>query len=126
MKVIITENPLLRLFESNTLLDNLNNLIDPNKFSYEYGWKDSIITPDQVFMEGSIEDEDITIHVNIGKVTYEGQDVTQFANNYVFWSGEGDDTELAYKYKMFISDEINKLLRVTPIKTSEWDVHLGI
>jgi len=126
MKVIITENQLLRLFESNTLLDNLNNLIDPNKFSYEYGWKDSIITPDQVFMEGSIEDEDITIHVNIGKVTYEGQDVTQFANNYVFWSGEGDDTELAYKYKMFISDEINKLLRVTPIKTSEWDVHLGI
>jgi len=126
MKVIITENQLLRLFEANTLLDNLNNLIDPNKFSYEYGWKDSIITPDQVFMEGSIEDEDITIHVNIGKVTYEGQDVTQFANNYVFWSGEGDDTELAYKYKMFISEEINKLLRVTPIKTSEWDVHLGI
>jgi len=126
MKVIITENQLLRLFESNTLLDNLNNLIDPNKFSYEYGWKDSTITPDQVFMEGSVEDEDITIHVNIGKVTYEGQDVTQFANNYVFWSGEGDDTELAYKYKMFISDEINKLLRVTPIKTSEWDVHLGI
>ena len=66
MKVIITENQLLRLFESNTLLDNLNNLIDPNKFSYEYGWKDSTITPDQVFMEGSVEDEDITIHVNIG------------------------------------------------------------
>ena len=116
----------MRLFEANTLLDNLNNLIDPNKFIYEYGWKDSFIKPSQVFMEGSIEDKDITVHVNIGEVTYEGQDVTQFANNYVFWSGEGDDSELAYKYKMFIVEKINTLLRVTPIKISEWDVHLGI
>ena len=28
--------------------------------------------------------------------------------------------------KIFISEEINKLLRLTPIKTNEWDVHLGI
>lgn len=126
MKVIITEKQLKRLFEANTLLDNLNNMIDPNKFIYEYGWKNSFIKPHQVFMEGSIEDEDITVHVNIGEVTYEGQDVTQFANNYVFWSGEGDDSELAYKYKMFITEKINNLLRVTPIKISEWDVHLGI
>ena len=126
MKILITEKQLKRLSEANTLLDNLNNMIDPNKFSYEYGWKNSIIIPHQVFMEGSIEDEDITVHVNIGKVTYEGQDVTQFANNYVFWSGEGDDSELAYKYKMSIVDKINNLLRVTPIKITEWDVHLGI
>ena len=58
------------------------------------------------------------------EVIYNGQDVTEFANNYVFWSGEGDDSELAMKYKMFISDEINKILRLTPIKTSEWDVYL--
>ena len=116
----------MRLFEANTLLDNLNNLIDPNKFIYEYGWKDSFIKPSQVFMEGSIEDKDITVHVNIGEVTYEGQDVTQFANNYVFWSGEGNDSELAYQYKTFIAEKINTLLRVTPIKISEWDVHLGI
>jgi len=77
-------------------------------------------------MEGSIEDEDITVHVNIGKVIYEGQDVTNFANNYVFWCGECDDSELAYKYKMSIVDKINNLLRVTPIKITEWDVHLGI
>lgn len=77
-------------------------------------------------MEGSIEEQDITVNVTIGKVTYEGQDVTNFANNYVFWSGEGDDSELAYKYKMFIVDKINHLLRITPIKISEWDVILGI
>lgn len=126
MKVIITENQLLRLFEANTVLDNLNNLIDPKKLIYKYGYKDSVVIPSEVFMEGSIEDEDITVHVSIGEVRYKGEDVTEFANNYVFWLGEGDDSELAYKYKMFISDEINKILRVTPIKTNEWDVHLGI
>lgn len=126
MKIIITENQLLRLFEANTVLDNLNNLIDPKKYKYNFGYGDSVIIPSQVMMEGSIEDEDITIHVSIGEVIYKGEDVTEFANNYVFWSGEGQDSELAYKYKMFISDEINKLLRLTPIKTNEWDVHLGI
>jgi len=126
LKILITEKQLRRLSEANTLLDNLNNKIDPSKFSYEYGWKDSIIIPHQVIMEGSIEEQDITVNVTIGKVTYEGQDVTNFANNYVFWSGEGDDSELAYKYKMFIVDKINHLLRITPIKISEWDVILGI
>ena len=75
-------------------------------------------------IEGSIEDEDIGVKVNIGKVTYNGQDVTEFANNYVFWAGEGNDSELTYKYKMFVSDKINQLLRVTPIRISEWDVYL--
>jgi hypothetical protein len=126
VKILITEKQLKRLSEANTLLDNLNDRIDPNKFSYEYGWRDSVIIPHQVFMEGSIEDKDITVHVNIGEVIYDGQDVTQFAKNYVFWSGEGNDSELAYNYKMFIVDKINNLLRVTPIKISEWDVHLGI
>ena len=126
MKILITEKQLKRLSEANTLLDNLNNRIDPNNFSYEFGWRDSIVIPHEVLMEGSIEDKDITVHVNIGEVIYEGQDVTQFANNYVFWSGEGNDSELAYNYKMFIVDKINNLLRVTPIKITEWDVHLGI
>ena len=55
---------------------------------------------------------------------YNGQDVTEFANNYVFFSGEGDDSVLTNEYKIFVSDKINQLLRVTPIKTSEWDVYL--
>jgi hypothetical protein len=124
MRVILKESQLLRLFEVNTVVDNLNNMINPKKFIYEFGFKDSFIEPESVMIEGSIEDEDIGVKVNIGKVIYNGQDVTEFANNYVFWSGEGDDSELAMKYKMFISDEINKILRLTPIKTSEWDVYL--
>ena len=35
-------------------------------------------------LEGSVEEEDIGVKVNIGKVMYQGQDVTEFANNYVF------------------------------------------
>ena len=125
MKILITEKQLKRLSEANTLLDNLNNMIDPNKFSYEYGWKDSIIIPHEVFMEGSIEDEDITVHVSIGKVKYQGQDVTSFAKDYVFWS-DNEDTQLAYVYKTVIADKINQLLRVTPIRISEWDVHFEL
>lgn len=126
MKILITEKQLKRLSEANTLLDNLNNRIDPNNFSYEFGLRDSIVIPHEVLMEGSIEDKDITVHVNIGEVIYEGQDVTQFAKNYVFWSGEGNDSELAYNYKMFIVKKINSLLRVTPIKITEWDVNLRV
>ena len=57
---------------------------------------------------------------------YNGQDVTEFANNYVFFSGDGDDSNFTLEYKVFISDKINQLLRVTPIKISEWDVYIGI
>ena len=124
MKVIVKESQLLRLFEANTVVDNLNNMIDPKKFIYEFGYKDSFIEPESVMLEGSVEEEDIGVKVNIGKVMYNGQDVTEFANNYVFFSGEGEDSVLTNEYKIFISDKINQLLRVTPIKTSEWDVYL--
>ena len=124
MEVIINESQMLRLFEVNTTLDNLNNIIDPKKFIYEFGYNDTFIEPTSVMLEGSIEDEDIGVKVNIGKVMYDGKDVTEFANNYVFFSGEGEDSVLTNEYKIFISDKINQLLRVTPIKTSEWDVYL--
>lgn len=126
MKILITEKQLKTLSEANTILDNFNNLIDPTKFSYEYGINDSVIIPNKVFMEGSIEDEDITVHVSIGKVIYEGQDVTSFAKDYVFWSDNNEDTQLAYVYKTVIADKINQLLRVTPITISEWDVHFEL
>lgn len=126
MEVIINESQMLRLFEVNTTLDNLNNLIDPKKFIYEFGYKDSFIEPSSVMLEGNIEDEDIGVRVTIGKVVYNGQDVTEFANNYVFFSGDGGDSNFTLEYKVFISDKINQLLRVTPIKISEWDVYIGI
>jgi|TARA_R110000796_G_scaffold74446_4_gene167517 hypothetical protein len=126
MEVIINESQMLRLFEVNTTLDNLNNLIDPKKIIYEFGYKDSFIEPSSVMLEGNIEDEDIGVRVTIGKVVYNGQDVTEFANNYVFFSGDGDDSNFTLEYKVFISDKINQLLRVTPIKISEWDVYIGI
>ena len=124
MKVIVKESQLLRLFEANTVVDNLNNMIDPKKFIYEFGYKDSFIEPESVMLEGSVEEEDIGVKVNIGKVMYNGQDVTEFANNYVFFLVDGDDSVLTNEYKIFVSDKINQLLRVTPIKTSEWDVYL--
>ena len=43
MKVIVKESQLLRLFEANTVVDNLNNMIDPKNFIYEFGYKDSLL-----------------------------------------------------------------------------------
>ena len=126
MKVVINESQLLRLFEANTLVDNLNNLIDPKKFIYEFGYGDTFILPSSVMIEGDIQDEDISVRVEIGKVIYKGQDVTDFSNNYVFFSGEGDDSVLTTEYKVFVSNKINQLLRVTPIRISEWDVLISM
>ena len=126
MKVVINESQLLRLFEANTLVDNLNNLIDPKKFIYEFGYGDTFILSSSVLIEGDIQDEDISVRVEIGKVIYKGQEVTDFANNYVFFSGEGDDSVLTTEYKIFVSDKINQLLRVTPIRISEWDVFISM
>ena len=126
MKVIVKESQLLRLFEANTVVDNLNNMIDPKNFIYEFGYKDSFIVPESVMLEGSVEEEDIGVKVNIGKVMYQGQDVTEFANNYVFFSGDGDDSALTHEYKIFVSDKINQLLRVTPIRISEWVVFIWV
>ena len=70
MKVVINESQLLRLFEANTLVDNLNNLIDPKKFIYEFGYGDTFILPSSVMIEGDIQDEDISVRVEIGKVIY--------------------------------------------------------
>ena len=76
MKVVINESKLLRLFEANTLVDNLNNLIDPKKFIYEFGYGDTFILPSSVMIEGDIQDEDISVRVEIGKVIYKVQEVT--------------------------------------------------
>ena len=124
MEVIINESQMLRLFEVNTLIDNLNNMIDPKKFIYSFAFGDTFIEPSSVILEGDIGDEDISVSVEIGKVLYMGQDVTEVANNYVFFSGEGEESALTTEYKIFISDKINQLLRVTPIRISEWDVFL--
>ena len=129
MKIIVTENQLTRLFESNTVLDNLNNLIDINDYIWNYA--ETYIIPSRVLLEGdgNLEDDgELTLSVDIHEVLENGQDVTNFAKNWALWPGEGNDvTQLGMEYKLFLSEKINqKILRLTSKRISEWDVELHL
>jgi len=128
MKVIISENQLNRLFESNTILDNLNNLINNNDYIWNYG--NTSIIPSRVLLQGDgnlDDDSELTLSVDVYEVLENGQDVTNFAKNWALWPGEGNDydTPLSLEYKLFLSEKINqKILRLTSKRISEWDVEL--
>lgn len=134
MKVIITESQLKRLFEANTLTDNLNNLINPKDFIYQFGMGDTYIIPDNIIIEGDIEDgdeglkNDLQVRVTIDKVIYRGEDITEFAINWALWSGESDrNTELGHRYVLYVTEVINKrILRLSNLEISEWDVILDL
>ena len=126
MKIVITENQSTRLFESNTALDNLNNLININDYIWEHG--QVYIKPSSVFLKGNLdEDDNLILAVDVDEVLYNGKDVTEFAVNWALWPGEMEDTQLAMEYKLFLSNKLNeKILRLTPIQISEWDVELHL
>ena len=96
MKIKITESQLNNLrkviSEGNTAIDDLNNLIDPSDFTVEEDY--TVVTFRHVILEGDIEDNDVSVRVDIDKIlyTYYGeQDVTSFAMNWALkdvYSGE--------------------------------------
>lgn len=130
MKIILTESQVNRLVEANTPLDTLNNYIHKNlsDYKYEYGFRQSYIQPTSVVLEGDLSDGDITVRVSVGDVFYNGEDVTEFAKNYALYSGDYDnDTSLAYDFKNFITNKLNKkILSLTPITISEFDIILDL
>lgn len=124
----------MRLFEANTVVDNLNNLINPIDFIYSFAPNKSYIVPKTILIEGDISDgdkglsNDLQVRVTIDKVMYRGEDVTEFAINWALWSSEGPtDTELGYRFILHITEVINrKILRLTNLEISEWDVILDL
>lgn len=128
MKIILTESQVQRLIEANTALDNLNNTINPTEYTYKFGWGESYIVPGIVSLEGDISDEDVQVRVSVEKVTYRGEDVTEFAINYALYSGDYDgDTPLAFDFKNHIVRLINsKVLRLVNQEIMEYDVILEL
>ena len=134
MKVIITETQLLRLFEANTLTDNLNNLINRKDFIYQFGMGDSYILPGNITIEGDIEDgdeglnNDLQVRITVDKVIYRGEDITEFAINWALWSGDSaTNTELGHGFVLYVTEVINKrILRLSNLEISEWDVILDV
>ena len=128
MKIILTELQVQRLIEANTVLDNINDIINPSDYIYKFGWGESYIIPGIVALEGDINDEDVQVRVTVDKVIYRGEDVTEFAINYALYSGDYDgDTPLAFDFKNHIVRLINsKVLRLVNQEIMEYDVILEL
>ena len=129
MKIKITESQLNNLrkviSEGNTAIDDLNNIIDPNDFTYEGDF--TVVTFKSVMLEGDIEDNDISVRVFIDKIlyTYDGeQDVTGFALTWAIKDiYSGDDLSLALAINNEVAKVMNdKYSKYIGVQVSEWDI----
>ena len=129
MKIKITESQLQKLrkviSEGNTAIDDLNNIIDPSDFTVEEDY--TVVTFRHVILEGDIEDNDVSVRVDIDKIlyTYYGeQDVTSFAMAWAIkdvYSGE--DLLLGHVINNRVSEIMNaKYSKYIGVKISEYDV----
>lgn len=133
MKIILTESQIKKLVESKVPLDVLNNLINKNLENYKYNYVNldegkSYIEPERIILEGDLTDKDITVRVIVGDIYYRGNNVTEFAKNYALYSDDYDeDTSMAYNFKRFISNTLNKkILKLTSTSINDTDVILDL
>lgn len=128
MKITITESQLKRLKkvinEANTVIDDLNNRIDPAQFIFEKEF--TTVTFNKVMLEGDIEDG-LSVLVSIDKVLYEyygEKDVTEFAN---IWAIKdiytGDDLPLGTDISIHVANIMNKkYTKYLGVNITEWDI----
>lgn len=129
MKIKITESQLKNLkkviSEGNTIIDDLNNLIDPSDFTINEEY--TVVTFRHVILEGDMVENDISVRAAVDRVfyTYGGeQDVTGFALTWAIkdiYSGE----ELSLGY--LITDRVAKTMnakysKYIGVEVSEYDV----
>jgi hypothetical protein len=131
VKITITESQLKRLKkvinESNTVIDNLNNLIDYSEFNFEVeGSEHTRVTFNKIMLEGDINDG-LSVLVSIDKIlyTYDGEkDVTKFASVWAIKDHyTGDDLPLGTSISHHVADVMNKkYTKYLGIKVTDWDV----
>lgn len=128
MKITITESQLKRLKkvinEANTVIDDLNNRIDPTQFTFEKEF--TTVTFNKVMLEGDIEDG-LSVLVSIDKVLYEyygEKDVTEFANTWAIKDiYTGNDLPLGVGISLHIADVMNKkYTKYLGVNITEWDI----
>lgn len=127
MKIQITENQLNRLRQSlnevNTAMDNLNNMINVDDFTFTKEIP-LVITFDKVMIEGSIKDDDLHVMASIDKIKHDNKDVTNFALNWAIrdqWTSE--DLPLGMLLCINIAEILNKnYLSLIGGKITEYDV----
>lgn len=127
MKIQITENQLNRLRQSlnevNTAMDNLNNMINVDDFTFTKE-PPLVITFNKVMVEGSLKDDDLHVMASIDKIKHDNKDVTNFALNWAMrdqWTGE--DLPLGMLLCINIANIINKnYLSLIGGEITEYDV----
>jgi len=127
VKIQITENQLNRLRQSlnevNTAMDNLNNMINVDDFTFTSG-AFLVITFNKVMIEGSVQDDDLHVMASIDKIKYDNKDVTNFALNWAIrdqWTSE--DLPLGMLLSLYIVDVMNRnYLSLIGGKITEYDV----
>ena len=127
MKIQITENQLNRLRQSinevNTAMDNLNNMINVDDFTFT-NEAPLVITFNNVMVEGSIKDGDLHVMASIDKIKHDNKDVTSFALNWAIrdqWTSE--DLPLGMLLSLYIVDVMNRnYLSLIGGKITEYDV----
>jgi len=127
VKIQITENQLNRLRQSlnevNTAMDNLNNMINVDDFTFT-NEAPLVITFNKVMIEGSVQDDDLHVMASIDKIKYDNKDVTNFALNWAIrdqWTSE--DLPLGMLLSLYIVDVMNRsYLSLIGGKITEYDV----
>ena len=129
MKIKITESQLKNLkkviSEGNTVIDDLNNLINPSDFTINEEY--TVVTFRHVILEGDMVENDISVRAAVDRVlyTYGGeQDVTGFALTWAIkdiYSAE--DLPLGYLITDRVAKTMNaKYSKYIGVKVSEYDV----
>ena len=122
MKFILNESQYKRIFESDNVITKLNNMInsDIHKIEDNYGTVTVILNSIELF--GSIESIDEVV-VNISKVYWREQDVTDFAMNHVLFSERNNESDLSYDLKNKITNILNrKYLKYINAEVSDYDI----
>lgn len=120
MDLILNKSQYKRIFESESVITKLNNMI--NSETHEI--KDIYVTVilDSIELVGDDVQSIDEVIVRISKVYYHKQDVTDFAMNYVFFS-EHDESDLSHKVKHKIETLLNKkYLKYVGVEVSEYDI----
>lgn len=119
MNIRLTESQLRLLFEEKNSLESLQRLIDPKDFIFQYGPDDSYIIPKKITLEGDVGE--ISVGVEFDKITYKGQDITEFVYNYV--STRDYDSSFISVYSHHVADILNKgVMRLISTTVTDYDV----
>ena len=123
MNILLTENQLRLLFEEKNSLESLQRMINPKDFIFQYGPDDSFIIPKKITLEGEVGE--ISVGVEFDKITYKGQDITDFVYNYVFTRDY--DSRFVSVYSHHVTDILNKgVMRLISTTVSDFDVYYPV